>query len=113
MHKILLDENLPAGLESIIEGSIHVQRLGLAGKSDSEIWDFAQKHDLIIATKDSDYLDLVTLSIEGRVLFFNTGNLRLRQLKSFVLSSTPIIDEFVASAERVLFLSNHGKLEFS
>ena len=113
MHRILLDENLPASLERIIEGSIHVQRLGLAGKGDSEIWDYSQKHDLIIATKDSDYLDLVTLSIEGRVLFFNTGNLRLGQLKSFVLGSTPIITEFVASSERVLFLSDHGKSEFS
>ena len=111
MHKILLDENLPSSLERIIEGSIHVERLGLAGKGDSEIWTYAQEHELIIATKDSDYLDFVTLSLQGRVLFFNTGNLRLKQLKAFVECSTLVIAEFAGSTDRVLFLSDHSKSE--
>ena len=45
--------------------------------SDSQIWDFAQKHDLVIVSKDTDFSDpIITSPPPPRVVHLRFGNLR-------------------------------------
>ena len=57
--KLLLDENLSDRIISRIvdlyPDSVHVKTLGLINTDDVVIWDYAKAHDLVIASKDSDF----------------------------------------------------------
>jgi len=59
--KLLFDQNISFRLiERIIDlfpDSKQVQELGLKNSSDTEIFDFAKKHDFAIETFDSDFCD--------------------------------------------------------
>ena len=62
MNSLLLDENLPASLELPTNAKVfHVRELG-ESLSDTEIWEYAAKHKMIILTKDTDFCERVTLS---------------------------------------------------
>jgi len=58
--KLLFDENLSRKLvprlRELFPGCTHVFEVGLMGKSDSEVWAYAQEHELTIVTTDSDFL---------------------------------------------------------
>jgi predicted nuclease of predicted toxin-antitoxin system len=77
MKGFLLDENLPARLRfspnlPIFPGS----RIGRP-PSDSEIWEFARKHDLVTVRKDADFSDrIITDMPPPRVVHLRFGNLR-------------------------------------
>jgi predicted nuclease of predicted toxin-antitoxin system len=45
--------------------------------SDSRVWEFARKHDLVIVSKDADFSDrIITSSPPPRVVHLRFGNLR-------------------------------------
>ncbi len=60
--KIKLDENLPFSLAIPLTGLGHdvhtAQEEGLAGHSDREIWEAAQKESRLLITQDLDFSDL-------------------------------------------------------
>src|SRR5712692_8917739 len=60
--KIKLDENLPFSLAIPLTGLGHdvhtAQEEGLAGHSDREIWEAAQKESRFLITQDLDFSDL-------------------------------------------------------
>ena len=49
MSVYLVDENLPKGILPG-KGSVHVTDLG-ERKTDTEIWNYAKEHDLVVVTK--------------------------------------------------------------
>ena len=61
---LLFDENLAArlvaDLADLYPGCFHVGDRGLAGGSDSAIWQYAREHGFIIVTKDEDFSGLVS-----------------------------------------------------
>ena len=63
--KLLLDENISyrvvALLAEAFPGSEQVRRLGLLGKTDRLIWDYARQHEFVIVTHDDDFVELSTL----------------------------------------------------
>jgi predicted nuclease of predicted toxin-antitoxin system len=60
--KVKLDENLPAGLQSILAKLGHrvhtAHDEGLAGRTDSDIWEAAQRERLFLITQDLDFSDV-------------------------------------------------------
>ncbi|MBI5330254.1 MAG: DUF5615 family PIN-like protein [Betaproteobacteria bacterium] len=61
--------------------------------SDSQVWKLAREQDLIIVTKDADFSDRVMLSSPPpRVVHLRVGNLRLRELRAFLIQSWPGIE---------------------
>jgi predicted nuclease of predicted toxin-antitoxin system len=57
MTGFLLDENLPERLRfSPSQPVIHVRDLG-SSLTDSDVWNHAKTHDLVIVTKDADFSD--------------------------------------------------------
>jgi predicted nuclease of predicted toxin-antitoxin system len=78
--KLLLDANLSwrmiAILKQHFDECFHVDSIGLnVPAKDSEIWDFAQKYDLIIVTNDEDFIDFINVKgFPPKVILLKTGN---------------------------------------
>ncbi len=85
MPVYIIDENLPAGLPFWTdERFIHVSTIeGI--QSDTEIWHYALRHNLIIITKDTDFYHRYLASVNcPKVVWLKTGNLRKKDLNAFV-----------------------------
>lgn len=58
--KLLFDQNLsPSLVDSLADiypESVHVQSAGLDRADDRAVWDFARLQNLVIVTKDADFL---------------------------------------------------------
>ncbi len=106
MKGVLLNENLPARLATILAAAgmeaKHVSDCGLEGKSDSEVWNRAQLEGLAVMTKDSDYVDLALSRREGKVILISTGNMRLASLLAYDAKRTDLIVDFLRSDERIV-----------
>jgi predicted nuclease of predicted toxin-antitoxin system len=77
MKGILFDGNLPARLR--FSPKLPIISLSKAGRnpSDSQIWEFARKNDLVVVSKDADFSDrIITQSPPPRVMHIRFGNLR-------------------------------------
>jgi predicted nuclease of predicted toxin-antitoxin system len=64
--KFLLNENIPPSLSSLLQtvgwNASHANQLGLNGKSDIYIVEFAIQNEFVIITHDLDYSRIVSLS---------------------------------------------------
>jgi len=78
--KLLLDANLSwrmiAILKQHFDDCFHVDSIGVTiPAKDLEIWDFAQKNDLIIVTNDEDFIDFINIKgFPPKVILLKTGN---------------------------------------
>ncbi len=78
--KLLLDANLSWRLVNKLkphfENCFHVDHIGLAiPAKDTEIWDYALRNNLIIATNDDDFLNLADdKGFPPKVILLRTGN---------------------------------------
>jgi predicted nuclease of predicted toxin-antitoxin system len=77
MKGYLFDGNVPSRLR--FSPKLPMVPLAKAGRhpSDSQIWAFARKHDLVIVSKDTDFSDrIMASSPPPRVVHLRFGNLR-------------------------------------
>jgi predicted nuclease of predicted toxin-antitoxin system len=91
-----LDENLDPDLctwmSSRYDVSVkHVRELGLQGASDSELFDAAKRLQItVIVSKDSDFVDLVTLrGAPPQILRLTCGNLTTPSLQNILTIHFP------------------------
>jgi predicted nuclease of predicted toxin-antitoxin system len=78
--KLLLDANLSWRLTERLKlhftDCVHVDKVGLPlPATDTQIWDYAFSHNLIIVTNDDDFLNYV--SVKGfppKIVLLRTGN---------------------------------------
>jgi predicted nuclease of predicted toxin-antitoxin system len=110
MADLLLDENLPESILPVLRRhgltAVHVRGAGFGSTGDRVIWQFATERDLIVLTKDVDYLDLAALSNRGRVILLAVGNMRLRDLCDYMDGQGQAIKDFVLSGDRVMILGD-------
>ncbi len=84
--KLLIDAQLPLLLNTILNelgyNSIHVDSLINGDESsDTEIINYAEKHELIVVTKDSDFFHSHSLQNKPtKLLLVSTGNIKNKQL---------------------------------
>jgi len=77
MKGFLFDENVPARLR--FSPNLPVFPASRVGRqaSDSALWEFPRKHDLVIVTKDADFSDrMITDTPPPRVVHLRFGNMR-------------------------------------
>ena len=77
MKGFVFDENLPARLR--FSPKLPVVPISEAGNkpSDSQIWEFARRRELVIVSKDADFSDrIITQSPPPWVVHLRFGNLR-------------------------------------
>ncbi len=96
MMKLLIDENisyrLVKKLADIFSDSEQVKRLGLLGKEDYIVWNYAKKHDFIILTQDEDYLDLSL----PKVILLRGGNISTNDIEELLREKYSTIEFFIS-----------------
>ncbi|HQV24068.1 MAG TPA: DUF5615 family PIN-like protein [Agitococcus sp.] len=101
MARFLIDANLPNRLSLWNHSDFELVANHDDSWPDSMVWDYARVNALTIVTKDADFSERMMLSEPPpRVVLLKIGNLRLAQLREFLLNTWPQIDE----------LSTHYKL---
>jgi predicted nuclease of predicted toxin-antitoxin system len=98
--KLLLDENLSRRLVPFLQtafpGSTQVALVGLERASDQDIWQYAQEHDFVIVTKDSDYYDFsMVLGAPPYVLWLQTGNAGKSAVLGLLLNNAEAIQDSI------------------
>ncbi|MFN5513948.1 MAG: DUF5615 family PIN-like protein [Cyanobacteriota bacterium] len=87
--KLLFDHNLSPKLArrlaDLFPNSTHVYTIGLDEADDRKVWDYAQRHDFIIVTRDSDYNELLTFrGFPPKVIWVRRGNCSTNEVE-FIL----------------------------
>ncbi len=102
MNGFLFDENLPINIEFSPSLPIeHVTKLG-SSPTDTEIWEYAEKNDLVIVTKDADFSDrIIILSPPPRVVHLKFGNMRKNVFHSFLKRVWPQIELLIKNHKLV------------
>jgi len=102
MKGYLFDENLPKRLR--FSPKLPIVSASKIGKqpTDSQIWEFARKHDLVIVSKDADFSDLIiTQSPPPRVVHLRFGNLRRDDFHALLARVWPQIETLLKSHKLV------------
>ncbi len=93
MNGFLFDENLPINIEFSPTLPIeHVTNLKLS-PTDTEIWEYAKKNNLVIVTKDADFSDrIIVTSPPPGVVHLKFGNTKRKDFHSFLKKIWPRIE---------------------
>jgi predicted nuclease of predicted toxin-antitoxin system len=102
MKGFLFDENLPVRLRFAPRLPIvPASKVGL-NPSDSQIWEFARKHELVIVSKDADFSDrIITKSPPPWVVHLRFGNLRRAGFHILLARVWPQIETLLKSHKLV------------
>ena len=102
MNHLLIDENLPASLATILPVDCsHATDIG-PQLSDHELWLTARQSDWTILTRDTDFFDRIML--EGpppKVIWVRLGNIRKSDLETLLLRLWPAICNLLIDADLV------------
>lgn len=77
--KLLIDHNLSPKLvkrlADVYPDSQHVSEVGMADAPDREVWEYAQKYQLLIVTKDTDFNEFqVVWGFPPKIIWIRRGN---------------------------------------
>ena len=77
--RLLFDENLSprlvATLASEFPESTHIETLGMRGKTDTHIWDYASDSGFVIVSKDNDFRQRAFLyGPPPKIIWLSVGN---------------------------------------
>lgn len=111
--KLLFDENLSpklvARLAAEYPGSAHVRDVGLRGRSDGEIWDFARTEGFVIVSKDTDFRE--RSYVEGfppKTIWLELGNAGTDVVADLLRIHQSAVASFIASNESSLLILSVG-----
>jgi len=79
--KFLVDNQLPPALarfiaEDLRVEALHVTDVGLRNGTDSDVWTYASEMDLVLISKDEDFVTLYSKIPSARLLWVRLGNCR-------------------------------------
>jgi predicted nuclease of predicted toxin-antitoxin system len=102
--KLLFDQNISPKvvkqLASVFEDSQQVRHVGLEDSSDFKIFDFAKKHDFVIVTFDSDFIDLNILKgAPPKIIWIRSQNQTTKNVAKILKDNIIEILEFFDSRE--------------
>jgi predicted nuclease of predicted toxin-antitoxin system len=101
--RFLIDENLPsAEILNLTGDFVHARDLG-SRLTDSELWDHAREHRLVLVTKDADFsYRLALYGSPPKVVWIRFGNMRLRDMITLLRRAWPAVQRHVPEAELIL-----------
>ena len=85
--RLLFDQNLSPRLKETLQSlyteSLHVRDVGLESADDAAVWAYAKDHELVIASKDSDFRQLsFTLGHPPKVIWIRRGNCTTSEIEA-------------------------------
>jgi predicted nuclease of predicted toxin-antitoxin system len=113
--KLLLDENLSHRLVprviAAFPDTTHVDTLGLRGRPDQEIWEYAGRNGFVLVSKDDDFRQLAFLrGHPPKVVRLLVGNAGTAAIADLLLENLERIKVFVDNAEDALLtIVSHGE----
>jgi predicted nuclease of predicted toxin-antitoxin system len=102
MKGYLFDGNVPSRLR--FSPKLPIIPLSNVGRkpSDSQIWDFAREHDLVVVSKDTDFsVRIITSSPPPRVVHLRFGNLRRDAYHALLARRWPKIESLLKTNKLV------------
>lgn len=97
----LVDENLSHRLVHALKdlyNAVHVRDIGLSAASDTRIWEYGGRHDLIIVSKDSDFHQRsFLLGPPPKVVWIQRGNCPTRDVESILREHKNDLEAFHAN----------------
>ena len=105
--RFLVDNQLPVALARFLSARgcdcNHVIDVGSASATDSAIWHFANRNELIVVSKDEDFLYLATRP-EGkaRLIWVRLGNCRNHVLLATFERSWPRLEVLLNAGDRII-----------
>jgi len=102
MKGFLFDENLPTRLR--FSPKLPIVPVSKVGRTpgDSQIWEHAQKHRLVIVSKDADFSDrIITSSPPPWVVHLRFGNLRKDDFHTLLARVWPQVETLLKSHKLV------------
>jgi len=102
MKGFLLDENLPGRLRfSPGLPVVSASELG-SSPTDTQVWDFARRRELVIVTKDADFSDRIILRTPPPwVVHLRFGNLRRRDFHARLARVWPQVETLLKTHKLV------------
>ena len=102
--KLLFDENLSPQLvhrlADIFPDSLHVRHVSLQSSDDPLVWDYAEKNDFMIVSKDSDMHDRSLLyGYPPKVIWVRLGNCSTAQVENLIRREFVLIQKFYEDDE--------------
>jgi len=97
--RLLFDENLSPYLVDKLAGdypdSLHVRSVGLRGRDDAAIWEYARQNDLLIVSKDNDFRQLIFLKgPPPKVVWLSVGNAGTEAICQFLKDKLSVLEAF-------------------
>jgi len=81
--KLLFDENLSPNLPRLVRtdfpGSEHVREIGLKGRTDEDIWNYARVNGFTLISKDRDFFQRAALRRAAQIHLATAGQLHSRR----------------------------------
>lgn len=111
--KIWIDAQLPPTLASWISSNFDVEavalrEINLRDAKDIEIFEAARTANVVIMTKDSDFVDLVCrLGIPPQILWLTCGNVTNRNLRQLLTLTLPAAIEQLQQGEMIVEISSN------
>ena len=110
--KIWVDAQLPPTLASWLTETFGLEAsalrdLGLRDAQDIEILAAARAENVVIITKDSDFIDLVCrLGTPPQILWLTCGNVTNRNLRQLLIATLPNALEQLQQGEMIVEITN-------
>ena len=108
--KLLFDENLSHKLPRLVAAAFpdsqHIRELGLKGRTDEEIWNYAKANNFTVISKDKDFYQRALLyGVPPKFIWLRLGNCTRDDLLALIRERERDISAFESSPESVLILS--------
>jgi predicted nuclease of predicted toxin-antitoxin system len=102
MKGFLFDENLPQRI--LFSPKLPIISISEAGSSpsDSEVWEFARKRELVVVSKDADFSDRIIIQQPPPwVVHLRFGNLRKKDFHALLSRIWPQVETLLRSHKLV------------
>ena len=110
-YRFLIDVNLPKFfLFFNSEGFEHVVDIN-PSFTDTEIWEYALKNDLVIVSKDTDFYNRFLMHEDcPKIIYLKIGNTTLHELHVFFENNWQMIVDSLNTASMVIVYKTHIKV---
>ncbi len=107
--RLLFDENLSPRLcdllADIFPGSESALAVGLGGRSDQDVWLYAATFDMIVVSKDSDFVERAMVTPSAKFIWLRVGNCTTRLAHQVLRDGQDAVRRFATLDDLVLELS--------
>ena len=102
MKGFLFDENLPSRISFTPSRPVTAASALGASPTDTQIWDFARNHELVIVSKDADFSERIILHTPPPwVVHIRFGNMRRREFHALLARVWPQVEALLKTHKLV------------